>query len=240
MGSRAQTLHYSLELTQYAHTAWTTQDGYLKAAVRAIAQTPDGYLWLGTEFGLVRFDGVRFVTWSAGDGQHLPSNNIRSLAAARDGTLWIGTLEGLASWKDGKLTEYAEVAKQNVQTLLEDCEGTIWTGTFGCRKVSSARLMAEQSSATAVTAASVSGCGRCMRTQTPICGSGPRQGCGAGSLGLRSGMRCETSQAIVQLGRHSEPLVIGGGVAVGRRRDEGVPAARAGQTGTPPKESSHC
>jgi len=131
----------SLDASQYAHTAWNIQDSSLKAGVRSIAQTPDGYLWLGTEFGLLRFDGVRFVPWNPPPGQRLPSSNIRSLVAARDGTLWIGTLEGLASWKDGKLKTYAELAGQNVLTLLEDREGTVWAGTF---QVPKGRLCAIQ------------------------------------------------------------------------------------------------
>jgi ligand-binding sensor domain-containing protein len=130
----ARALQPSLDITQYAHTAWTARDGFLKGAVRSIVQTPDGYLWLGTEFGLVRFDGVRFVSWNPPSGQQLPSTNIRSLLAARDGTLWIGTLEGLASWKDGKIREYPELAHQNVLTLLEDREGSVWAGSFGVPK----------------------------------------------------------------------------------------------------------
>ena len=85
---------------QYAHTAWTIRDGFLKGGVRSIAQTSDGYLWLVTEFGLVRFDGVRAVPWTPPSGQSLPSTNIRSLLAARDGTLWIGTLEGEQATRD--------------------------------------------------------------------------------------------------------------------------------------------
>jgi len=132
----------SLDISQYSHAAWSIQDGSLPGAVRAITQTPDGYLWLGTEFGLTRFDGVRFVPWAPPSGRHLPSTNIRSLLAARDGTLWIGTLEGLASWKDGTLNEYAEFAGQNVLTLLQDSEGTVWAGTF---QVPRAKLCAIQS-----------------------------------------------------------------------------------------------
>ncbi len=120
----------SLDVSQYAHTSWNIQDGSLKGGVRCIAQTPDGYLWLGTEFGLVRFDGVRFVPWTPPAGQHLPSTNIRSLVGSRDGTLWIGTVEGLASWKDDKLTQYPELARQNVLTMLQDRDGGIWAGTF--------------------------------------------------------------------------------------------------------------
>jgi Two component regulator propeller len=62
-------------------------------------------------------------------GEHLPSGPIRSLLAARDGRLWTGTTQGLASWKDGKLTHYPEVAGQ-VRPLLEDREGTVWAGGF--------------------------------------------------------------------------------------------------------------
>jgi PAS domain S-box-containing protein len=118
----------SLDINQYAHTAWKAREDLFKGIVFSIAQTPDGYLWLGTEFGLLRFDGVRSVPWRPPAGQHLPSSEIRALLVARDGELWIGTLEGLASWKDGKLTQYAELAGQVVTTLLEDREGTIWAG----------------------------------------------------------------------------------------------------------------
>src|SRR5271166_1866344 len=82
----------SLEVSQY---------GLFKGNIYAIAQTPDGYLWLGTEFGLVRFDGVRSVPWQPPAGQHLPDNNINTLLAARDGTLWIGTFNGLATLSGG-------------------------------------------------------------------------------------------------------------------------------------------
>ena len=103
-------LNPALDVSQYAHAAWKTRDAFTKGEISSIAQTPDGYLWLGTEFGLLRFDGVRNAPWPRPPDQNLPSNFIMSLLAARDGTLWIGTDKGLASWKDGRLTEYAEVA----------------------------------------------------------------------------------------------------------------------------------
>src|ERR1700692_355651 len=103
----------SLEVSQYAHNAWTIRDGFFKGTVHSIAQTPDGYLWLGTEFGLFRFDGVRSVPWQPPAGEHLPGSDIRSLIAARDGGLWIGATGGLASWKDGKLTHYPELVGQS-------------------------------------------------------------------------------------------------------------------------------
>jgi ligand-binding sensor domain-containing protein len=94
----------ALDVSQYAHTAWKIHEGFSKGMIHTIAQTPDGYLWLGTELGLLRFDGVRNVPWQPPSDQHLPSTNIYSLLAARDATLWIGTRTGLASWKAGKLT----------------------------------------------------------------------------------------------------------------------------------------
>jgi ligand-binding sensor domain-containing protein len=122
-------LDTSLDISQYAHTSWKVRDGFTKGTVSAIAQTPDAYLWLGTEFGLLRFDGVRTVPWEPPPGEHLPSNRIFSLLAARDGTLWIGTTEGLASWKDGKLTQYPELAGETIRArIVEDHEGTIWAG----------------------------------------------------------------------------------------------------------------
>jgi ligand-binding sensor domain-containing protein/signal transduction histidine kinase len=122
----ASALNPSLDINQYAHNAWTIRDGFFKSVIYSIAQTPDGYLWLGTEFGLFRFDGVRSVPWKPPAGEHLPSTYIRSVLAARDGRLWIGTAEGLASWKDDKLTHYPELAGQNVHALVEDREGVVW------------------------------------------------------------------------------------------------------------------
>jgi signal transduction histidine kinase/ligand-binding sensor domain-containing protein len=118
-------LNPSLDVSQYAHTAWKVRDGFVKGAITSIAQTPDGYLWLGTEFGLVRFDGVRAVPWQPPQNQHLPPGTIFSLLVTRDGTLWIGA-KGLASWKDGKLTQYPELAEHFVFALREDREGTVW------------------------------------------------------------------------------------------------------------------
>jgi signal transduction histidine kinase/ligand-binding sensor domain-containing protein len=127
---RGFALDPSLDISQYAHTAWKSREGFFNGGVSAIAQTPDGYLWLGTEFGLLRFDGVRSVPWQSPTGAQLPSSNIGSLLAARDGTLWIGTYRGLASWKDGELIQYHEMDGQSIYALREDHEGTVWAGTW--------------------------------------------------------------------------------------------------------------
>jgi ligand-binding sensor domain-containing protein len=119
-------LNPSLSINRYAHTAWTARESFFKGAINAIAQTPDGYL--GTQFGLLRFDGLRSVPWQPPAGEHLPSSFIQSLLATRDGRLWIGTAKGLASWKNGKLTQYPELAGQGVLALLEDHGETVWAG----------------------------------------------------------------------------------------------------------------
>jgi signal transduction histidine kinase/ligand-binding sensor domain-containing protein len=123
-------LEASRDVSQYAHTAWRVSEGFAKGAIFSIAQTPDGYLWLGTEFGLLRFDGVRLFAWQPPAGARLPSSDIRSLLVARDGRLWIGTTEGLASWKDGQLTHYRALDGRTIETLLEDREGMIWVGAW--------------------------------------------------------------------------------------------------------------
>jgi ligand-binding sensor domain-containing protein len=123
-------LNPSLDISQYAHKAWTVRDGYFTGFIESIAQTPDGYLWVGMESGLVRFDGVRTVPWQPPAGQNLPSSYIRSLLAARDGRLWIGTDKGLASWRDGKLTQYPRLAAGGFVDIFEDRRGTIWAAGY--------------------------------------------------------------------------------------------------------------
>src|SRR5688572_18757094 len=81
---RAVAANPALDINQYAHTAWTARQGFFDGVVRAITQTQDGYLWLGTELGLVRFDGVRAVPWTFPSNQRLVSSSILSLLATRD------------------------------------------------------------------------------------------------------------------------------------------------------------
>ncbi len=129
-GRTAFALDPSLDISQYAHTAWTVRDGFSLGNIYAMAQTPDGYLWFGGEFGLYRFDGVRSIAWQPPAGQQLPEQNINSLLVTRDGTLWIGTFAGLATWSGGKLTRRPELGTQFVSSLFEDRDGTVWVGTL--------------------------------------------------------------------------------------------------------------
>ncbi|HWS96887.1 MAG TPA: two-component regulator propeller domain-containing protein, partial [Candidatus Methylomirabilis sp.] len=135
----AAALDPSLDISQYAHTSWKIRDGFTKGVIFSIAQTPDGYLWLGTEFGLYRFDGVRATPWEPPAGQQLPSNYIRHVLAARDGTLWISTQKGLATWKDAKLTEYPAFTGHVADALLEDRQGSVWVVLSGPGRICAIR-----------------------------------------------------------------------------------------------------
>jgi hypothetical protein len=111
-------------ISQYGHTAWRIQDGYFGGQLTAVAQTADGYLWVGTKAGLLRFDGVRFVPWTPPVGQQLPSVRIWSLLAARDGSLWIGTNSGLSHWVNHNLINLS--VQGAVRPIIEDRNGTVW------------------------------------------------------------------------------------------------------------------
>ena len=132
--SWAAALNPALDISQYAHTSWKLDEGFFKGAVHSIAQTPDGFLWLGTEFGLVRFDGVKAVEWPIQGS--LPAQQVRSLLAGRDGTLWIGTARGLVSLKDAshKVVQYDELTGETIFSLVEDRAGNIWVAGWSASK----------------------------------------------------------------------------------------------------------
>lgn len=115
----------SRQVSQYSHTAWRIADGFFNGTPQAIAQTADGYLWIGTEAGLVRFDGVRFVPWAAPNGEHLPSSRIHSLLGTRDGSLWIGTSRGLVKWNRFELTSI-QGGSAFIESLAEGPQGGVW------------------------------------------------------------------------------------------------------------------
>jgi signal transduction histidine kinase/ligand-binding sensor domain-containing protein len=113
-------------LTQYGHTAWRVREGYFAGPPTAVTQTRDGFLWIGTAAGLIRFDGVRFMPWEPPAGTRLPDDRIISLLGAGDGSLWIGTANGLARWHGGRLAVYTRAGR--FSALIEDRQGTVWAG----------------------------------------------------------------------------------------------------------------
>lgn len=117
--------------SEYTVDSWQTPDGLPANTVTAIAQTPDGYLWVGTLNGLARFDGVRFKVFSKTDG--LPNSRILCLLLDRQGVLWIGTEGGgVARWQGGGFTSLNTkdgLAHDVVQTIAEDALGRVWLAT---------------------------------------------------------------------------------------------------------------
>ena len=115
-------------LTQYAQKVWTQEDGLPQDTIRAIAQTTDGYLWLGTDEGLARFDGYDFVVFDK-DHNNLPANSIAALAAAPNGALWIGTPNGLVRYRDKQFYTYTTkdgLPDDSISDLAVDHSGTLW------------------------------------------------------------------------------------------------------------------
>ncbi|HKF55054.1 MAG TPA: two-component regulator propeller domain-containing protein [Blastocatellia bacterium] len=92
---------------QYRFDSWTTDNGLPQNSVRAIIQTRDGYLWLATSDGLVRFDGVRFTIFNKGNTQGIMSNRFSCLVEDNSGVLWAGTEDGgLSRYQNGKFRSY--------------------------------------------------------------------------------------------------------------------------------------
>ncbi len=79
---------------EYLTDVWTADDGLPDSSVTDIAQTPDGYLWVGTYNGLARFDGMRFVTFDPANTPALAHARVRKLSVDHQGTLWVNTLDG--------------------------------------------------------------------------------------------------------------------------------------------------
>ena len=119
-------------LRQYVHDLWMTDAGLPQATIKAILQTRDGYLWLGTEEGLARFDGVRFVVFHGRTEPAFREDHVTSLLEDRAGNLWIGTHGGgLVRYRDGAFTAFdtsAGLPTDFVYALHEDRAGTVWVG----------------------------------------------------------------------------------------------------------------
>jgi len=122
-------------ITQYALQVWKTENGLPQNSIQAIAQTRDGYLWLGTERGLVRFDGVQFTVFDKGNTPGLQSGNTQVLYEDRAGNFWIGTSGGLHLMREGRIaasfTSRDGLRSNRIVAICEDRKGAIWVGTSG-------------------------------------------------------------------------------------------------------------
>ena len=135
LSERAQAVPLSIKSKQpaYATRVWRTQDGLPENRVRAIAQTPDGYLWVGTTGGLARFDGVRFVVYTRFSTPAITEDHIRDLTVAADGTLWASTDGGgLLQYKNGRFRSFGPaqgLANEFVNAALQDSQGNVFAAT---------------------------------------------------------------------------------------------------------------
>ena len=120
-------------LTQYLHDVWSASTGFAQQNVMSITETRDGYLWLGTTEGLVRFDGVRFTVFDKSNTPAIAQNYIWVLVEDREGTLWIGTYGGgLLEYRNGQFRRYGTgdgLAHEMVQALHQTRDGSLWIGT---------------------------------------------------------------------------------------------------------------
>ena len=130
-GTSAWALDPAKAVTQYVSRAWQTEDGLPQVSVLAVLQTRDGYIWFGTQEGLVRFDGVRFHVFDRTNTPALRHNYVASLYEDSRGTLWIGTYGGgLARRQNGTITAH-DVGSKVVWAIAGDAQGAVWVATGG-------------------------------------------------------------------------------------------------------------
>lgn len=123
--SFAWALSPSPSVEQHGHREWRNLDGTGLGAIKAIAQTTDGYMWLATPTRLLRFDGVRTVPVRDATGAAF-DEGVRVLRGARDGTLWIGTGRGLFGYRNGSFLPNVSFSNMEINAIAEDSDGTIW------------------------------------------------------------------------------------------------------------------
>jgi len=120
------------KMTQFFHQSWGAAQGIDR--VYSIAQTKDGYIWLGTGNGLFRFDGVQFSRWESTEGEPMLTGIIPSLLARRDGSLWSMSTAGWFQMRDGRIDTLPCIGIQGNAKFLELADGTVWAASHGVQK----------------------------------------------------------------------------------------------------------
>ena len=141
-------LNPGLSLNQYLHTSWTQEEGNALPPIQTIAQASDGYLWLGWNKGLMRFDGMRFTEPSAASGGALPTLNVGWLQPAASGSLWVGSGSGLCHEDHGRVscpTSNPGLPCPLILSMVQERSGNLWL-LDGCSSGNTlARLSADGS-----------------------------------------------------------------------------------------------
>ncbi|HEV8183514.1 MAG TPA: two-component regulator propeller domain-containing protein [Candidatus Angelobacter sp.] len=118
-------------ISQYVHKVWQSDDGLPQNSAQAMLQTNDGYVWIGTQEGLVRFNGVEFKVFNKSTTDAI--RDVRVLYQDREGALWIGTFGGgLVRYQNGQFTNYTAnsgLSNNSISCILQDRQGNLWVGT---------------------------------------------------------------------------------------------------------------
>jgi len=161
-------------ISQYARTVWEASTGLPQNTVQAMLQTRDGYVWLGTEEGLVRFDGEKFEVFNRTNTPELPGQDVKSLFEAADGSLWIGMVGGLACLKGGHFATYSlsnGLTHDWISAVAGDRAGNVWLARSAADCCASG--MAHQRRSPRTTACRTTSCGLSERPATEASGSAP-------------------------------------------------------------------
>ena len=147
----ASALDPDKKFQHYVLDTWSIQNGLPQISVQAIAQDHQGYIWVGTQSGTARFDGIRFTTFKPETDPELPGIWTRALLVDRAGSVWIGTYKGLAVYRDGKFrhiasTDPAHYPVLDIFALIEDGDGIIAATGSGVFDVRNGRLVRRQGS----------------------------------------------------------------------------------------------
>lgn len=134
-GPAGASLDPAKAITQYVRQTWLSRSGLPHNTVMAMEQTADGYMWLGTEEGLARFDGNRFTVFNKRNTPELRNDCVLSLLVDHNGDLWIGTRgPGLTRYSHGHFQAFQPhngLPSESILALYEDARGAIWIGTAG-------------------------------------------------------------------------------------------------------------
>jgi len=119
-------------LTAYRHEVWREDQGLLASSINSILQSRNGYIWLATYYGLVRFDGVRFTVFDTTTTPAIQANRVRALVEDSDGIVWIATTKGLTQLRDGVFRIFPlddRFADDQILTVASGTDGEIWFAT---------------------------------------------------------------------------------------------------------------